>query len=340
MSTPSVRLTALAAAIFAILCAAPARTVAAGPNPAANALPVDRDSMIFHVADLAHHVDQIVKTIAGLEKIDRAQFPAVNPLTDVGPLRTQLNDAARVWRALRQTAITESDQPSTEIADSNLALITMKRSELTRAKRTYLHALNIGQRLNDKIAAARIHSALGRICSWRGDLDDAESMHLLALDGYDRLGLLRDKARTARDLAKVYEKREDLDNAINMHRLMIAIHEQLDDDDLAYTYAGLAWVLKEKGDLAEAAEMYLQAVEHHEASGQLEPAAFDLSSAAWVYDKINDVKNSVKCYQRAIEIHLKIDQQENAADTYFNLGLFYMRRDDFNHAEETQHAAL
>ena len=108
----------------------------------------------------------------------------------------------------------------------------------------------------------------------------------------------------------------------------------------AAVFGNLGQILRTRGDLDKAAEMYRKALEIEEKLGRLEGIATQHGNLGYIKQLRGDWDGAEKRYRKVLAISEELDLWEISAREYGNLGRILQARDDLDGAEEMYRKSL
>ncbi len=139
----------------------------------------------------------------------------------------------------------------------------------------------------------------------------------------------------------VLKTRGDLDGAEQMFRKALEIHEKLGrHEGMASNYISLGNLLLTRGDLDGADQMYHKTLEIDEKLGRLEGMASSYINLGIVLHTRGDLDGAEQMYRKALEINEKLGRLEGMANCYGSLGVVLQTRGDLDGAEQMNRKSL
>jgi len=142
-------------------------------------------------------------------------------------------------------------------------------------------------------------------------------------------------------LGSVLKVRGDLDEAEQMYRKSLEINEKLGRvEGMAKAYGNLGFVLRTRGDLDGAEEVYRKSLEIDLKLGHLEGIAKAHRNLGGVLYARGDLDGAERMLRESLRINEKLGRLEGMAKSYGNLGIVMQARGNLDGAEEVYRKAL
>ncbi len=149
------------------------------------------------------------------------------------------------------------------------------------------------------------------------------------------------KARAFTFKGIVLRTRGDLDGAEEMYKKSLANNEKLGRlDGMAVDYGNLGYVFQIRGDLDGAEEMYKKSLAINEKLGLLDGMASDYGNLGNVLRTRGDLDGAEEMYKKSLAITEKLGLLDGMASDYGNLGNVLQTRGDLDGAEEMHKKSL
>jgi len=150
-----------------------------------------------------------------------------------------------------------------------------------------------------------------------------------------------DDARALASKGLLLKQRGQLDEAADRFARALELSQADGDRRIeALACRQLALIHRQRGQLDQAEQMHLRALEIHEQLGTKRDQAVDYGHLGLVYKMRQDLAKAERMYLQALKIDRELDDRQAIAADYCNLGVIYKMRGNLVDAEQMYRNAL
>jgi CHAT domain-containing protein/tetratricopeptide (TPR) repeat protein len=228
-------------------------------------------------------------------------------------------------------------------ANQDLATIELNRALLTEATSLYRKssyaialelyglALEIAQRLGDKLGIARGFSGLGVVNSSQGNYASALDYYQKSQEIAEQIGDKRTISNALHNIAIVRAGQGDFNEALDYYNKSLRLREDLGDKALiAQSLNTIANVYAEQGLLKEALEHYQRSLKIAEEAGDKSQIATTLSNTGNIHYWYADFMRAARYFETSLKLCQEIGDKAQAARALGNLANVHLMQGTYD----------
>jgi tetratricopeptide (TPR) repeat protein len=190
---------------------------------------------------------------------------------------------------------------------------------------------------------ARLAATLKNLASVRarlGDVEKAFSQWKESLDIWDSLSDAPGKASTLRDMALVVAQTGDLDGSMNLLKQALILQSSADEGGRARILHEIARLKAERKEVAEALEIWEEALVIMNRHGDLQGVAAALHEMGRAIAQRGEWVDAERCWERSLEISNNIKDLRTQAATLHEMAIMALTQDKSDQAMELWQKSL
>ncbi len=220
-------------------------------------------------------------------------------------------------------------QPDLVTPDLVKALVRQARELLARGKHTEAWmiddlALNIAQRLNDKLGMFKALRVKGELSRVRGDYKQALEYLAECLEVAEELGEKANIANALNSMGIVYALQTDYPAALALFHRSLQIKEELGDKlDIARELSNIGNIYISQGDKVRALEHFQRSLKLAQEVGNQVGASATLNSIGILYQSQGNYAQALEYFQRSLKIKQEMGDKLGVARALNNIGVVH-----------------
>jgi CHAT domain-containing protein/Tfp pilus assembly protein PilF/ketosteroid isomerase-like protein len=250
----------------------------------------------------------------------------------------KLAEALSAVSTLEERGALLNAQPELVTPELVSALIKQARQLLARGKQDEAlticdFALNIAQRLNDKIGMFVVLRVKGTVARVRGDNKQALEYYEQCLKLAEELNDKTIIGDALNSLAIVYSLQSDYPKALALFQRNLQIKEELGNKlDIAIELLNIGNVYVYQGDKVRALEHYQRSLKLAEEVGDKSSASATLNSIGNLYHSQGNDAQALEYFQQSLKIKQEIGDKPGVARALNNIGVIYSVQGQYDQA--------
>ncbi|GIH08852.1 hypothetical protein Rhe02_69190 [Rhizocola hellebori] len=197
------------------------------------------------------------------------------------------------WIRIQEIAVglaeKNNDLPALALAVGDLGVAYDRQGDLAMAEQCHLRALEIRERLIDKLGAAACHSNLGIVYAKQGRVAEGILSQQRTLELFRELGHLRGQAVILNNLGVVLGGQDRLTEALACHHECLELRRRMGD---------------RRGE------------------------AISIANVGIIHDRLGDLPEAIRCQHQSLDIALELGDLECQAEASKNLGATRIKAGD------------
>ncbi len=231
-------------------------------------------------------------------------------------------DAARKWYMRMFDAAKGTDEYETARAFHGLATIDLNQGKYEEARKGFLKALDIRQKIRDRVGEAGTLHNLAWIDLNQGKFEEARKGFLKALEIRQKIRDRVGEAGTLHNLAWIDLNQRKFEEARKGFLKALEIFRQNENRaGEAYTLHNLASIDMNQGKVEEARKGFLKALDIRQKIGDRAGEAGTLHNLATIDLNQGKYEEAGKGFLKALEIFKQIGDRAGEANTWYQLGM-------------------
>ncbi|MBL7888862.1 MAG: tetratricopeptide repeat protein [Bacteroidia bacterium] len=198
----------------------------------------------------------------------------------------------------------------------------------------------LASELNQDLFKARALNNIGTCLLYSGDFSSAKDTFLLALKIKEKINNKKELSFTINNLGIVYLYLGDLEQSLNYYLKALKIAEELNDKDgMSMTLNNIAMVYENRNDYKNALHYFQEALKYSILIKNTSRIAAGYNNIGIQYRLLGEYGKALSYLYRAIPIQLEIKDNKSLSHTYSNLGEIYMKINQLDSASYFSHKA-
>lgn len=233
----------------------------------------------------------------------------------------RINDEWMRWlNAVNKIGVTKPElEAYTRIA---IGEVHYMRDENDAALASYHTALNLFQRLGDRLGEANTRKAIGDVQKIRDDYDVALANYQIALTLFQQLGSHLGEANTGKAIGDLQKIRGDYDAALTSYQNALGLFQQVSNRlGEAYTHISIGDVERFQDKNNAAVASYQTALLLFQQVGDHLGEANTYGAMSRLEIERDQMTNAIKYLEQAVTLHEEIGSQYDVAADYGNFAL-------------------